>query len=125
VIRNVLDLFSVSLPCVNMASTFDFNKEWELSMERQRKRLGKKSKRIQSVSYDKFKKSLTEARDKYNRAPTTVVLQKLQPLFDQLHNFVNAITSIVQSSPELAGFIWGAIQAVLTVRKEPKPGSIS
>ncbi|EXL71117.1 hypothetical protein FOPG_13083 [Fusarium oxysporum f. sp. conglutinans race 2 54008] len=96
-----------------MASTFDFNKEWELSMERQRKCLGKNSKRIQSLSYDKFKTSLTEARDKHNRAPTTAVLQKLQPLFDQLHNFVNAITSIVQSSPELTGFIWGAIQAVL------------
>ncbi|RYC83738.1 hypothetical protein BFJ63_vAg13405 [Fusarium oxysporum f. sp. narcissi] len=98
-----------------MASTFDFNKEWELSMERQRKCLGKNSKRIQSLSYDKFKTSLTEARDKHNRAPTTAVLQKLQPLFDQLHNFVNAITSIVQSSPELTGFIWGAIQAVLIV----------
>ncbi|QKD53703.2 P-loop containing nucleoside triphosphate hydrolase protein [Fusarium oxysporum Fo47] len=98
-----------------MASTFDFNKEWELSMERQRKCLGKNSKRIQSLSYDKFKTSLTEARDKHSRAPTTAVLQKLQPLFDQLHNFVNAITSIVQSSPELTGFIWGAIQAVLIV----------
>lgn len=108
-----------------MASTFDFNKEWELSMERQRKCLGKNSKRIQSLSYDKFKTSLTEARDKHNRAPTTAVLQKLQPLFDQLHNFVNAITSIVQSSPELTGFIWGAIQAVLIVCNESKPGSIS
>ncbi|KAF5667724.1 tetratricopeptide-like helical [Fusarium denticulatum] len=104
-----------------MTSTFDFNKEWELSMERQRKRLGKKSKRIQSVPYDKFKKSLTESRDKHNRAPTTVVLQKLQPLFDQLHNFVNAITSIVQSSPELTGFIWGAIQAVLTTMIQMLP----
>lgn len=108
-----------------MASTFNFNKEWEQSMERQRKRLGKKSKHIRSLSYDKFQKSLAETRDKHNRAPTTVVLQKLQPLFDQLHNFVNAITSIVQSSPELTGFIWGAIQAVLTVRKETNPESRS
>ncbi|KAL5607036.1 hypothetical protein FOBRF1_007533 [Fusarium oxysporum] len=89
-----------------MTSTFDFNKEWELSMERQRKRLSEKSKCIQSLSYDKFKTSLTEARDKHNRAPTTAVLQKLQPLFDQLHNFVNAITSIVQSSPELTDKPW-------------------
>ncbi|KAF4452937.1 Tetratricopeptide-like helical [Fusarium austroafricanum] len=98
-----------------MASPFSFKKEWELSMERQRKRLGKKSKRIQSLSYDKFKASLTEASDKHKRAPTTSVLRKLQPVFDQLHNFVNAITSIVQSSPELTGFIWGSIQAVLAV----------
>lgn len=84
-------------------------------MEQQMSRLGKWRDQIPSLTYNGFQASIAEAGDKYSRAPTTIVLQKLQPVLDQLDSFVNAITSIVQASPDMAGFIWGAMQAVVKV----------
>lgn len=84
-------------------------------MEQQISRLGERRNQIPSLTYNGFQASITEASDKHSRAPTATVLRKLQPVLDQLDGFVNAITSIVQASPDLAGFIWGAMQAVMKV----------
>lgn len=84
-------------------------------MEQQMSRLGKRRNQIPSLTYNGFQSSIAEASDRHSRAPTAILLRKLQPVLDQLDGFVNAITSIVQASPDLAGFIWGAMQAVVKV----------
>ncbi|CAG9986863.1 unnamed protein product [Clonostachys byssicola] len=98
-----------------MSSTFNFNKEWELSLEKQLSRLGKKRRQVCSLTYDDFNIRVNKASEAYSKSSALTSIHKLQRVLDQLNTFTKAITSIVQSSPELTGFIWGSIQAVITV----------
>jgi len=98
-----------------MSSTFDLKSEWDAIVQQRLAPLDKKANKIQSLKYDDFQSTLQTASHEFHQSRVTSTIHKLKPVFDQLDVFVTAITSLVQASPELAGFIWGTTQAVIIV----------
>jgi len=91
--------------------------EWNRALELQLQRLeGKKYVGVlRCLSYESFQTSIEEADRLYARRNIARHVTALEPSLAHLNSFVAAITSIVQGTSPIAGFIWGLIQMIIVV----------
>jgi hypothetical protein len=90
---------------------------WNQSLQRQLSRVrGAKYRDLfTTMNYQSFQHSLTALDKSYNDKRLNSSFHKLEPVFGYLNNFSNAISTAIQSNPQIAALVWGGIQAALTV----------
>jgi fatty acid desaturase len=91
--------------------------EWNRALELQLRRLeGKKYVgALRRLSYESFQSSIEEADRHYAGRNIARHVTALEPSLAHLNSFVAAITSIIQGTGPIAGFIWGLIQMIIVV----------
>lgn len=91
-------------------------KRWETELQSQKKLLGPKYQAaVGELGYSSFQDWLKSENGRYSEQALASYLKKLGPILDEFEVFVRSITTMVQGGGQIAGLVWGSIQAVLHV----------
>lgn len=90
---------------------------WETELQSQRRRLlGRRYQlAVEELGYSSFQDWLKSENGRYRDQALTRYLTKLGPILEEFEVFVRSITTMVQGGGQIAGLVWGSIQAVLDV----------
>ncbi|KKO97403.1 hypothetical protein THAR02_10491 [Trichoderma harzianum] len=88
---------------------------WETELQSQRRRLlGRRYQlAVEELGYSSFQEWLKSENGRYRDQALTRYLTKLGPILEEFEVFVRSITTMVQGGGQIAGLVWGSIQAVL------------
>lgn len=92
---------------------------WTHALDRQRQRLADKrhATALSQLDFDSFKDFLSAESQRYTSRSDVRLISRLGPILDDFNSYVRSITTIVQGGGAVACFVWGAVQAVLTVSR--------
>jgi hypothetical protein len=97
-------------------------KRWETELQSQKKLLGRKYQAaVEELGYSSFQDWFKSENGRYSEQALTRYIKKLGPIFDEFEVFVRSITTMVQGGGQIAGLVWGSIQAVLDVSADTTP----
>lgn len=100
--------------------TTALEQHWETELQSQKKRLlGRRYQAaIEELGYSSFQDWLKSENGRYSEQALARYLKKLGPILDEFEVFVRSITTMVQGGGQIAGLVWGSIQAVLDVSRQ-------
>ncbi|KAE8310660.1 hypothetical protein BDV41DRAFT_383747 [Aspergillus transmontanensis] len=95
------------------------DKEWEGLVHKHLTRLSSRKRKkfarvIQGLTQNNFEQTLRNLQNAAHSRKSTRWLEALEAPLRRLNSFAEAIKTLVSVSPHAAGFLWGAIQALIT-----------